>query len=47
MKKHTVTITLDKELQPVLKDECITTNRSKSALINYILNKYFNAKRGE
>jgi len=43
-KKDKLQITLDKELKPLLDAEMEKTNRTKSALINYILNKYFRTK---
>jgi metal-responsive CopG/Arc/MetJ family transcriptional regulator len=40
-KKEKIHISIDKELIPKLENECKETDRTRSALINFILNKFF------
>ena len=39
--KEKIHISIDKELIPMLEQECKETDRTRSGLINYILNKFF------
>jgi len=42
--KEKVHITIDKELIPLIDDMCKKEDRTRSSLINNILNKFFDRK---